>query len=126
MFGIIKETGVDDEGLKEFYAKYFSFPLYRDQSFAFYQALGLRKVSLGVLLNPLPLFTLACEAWQRIRSKDIGGNVGGGGEGLVQGGIIVFNAKAKPVFMYEELTGEELNCVDFCASLHLARKDTKK
>mmetsp|Transcript_15345 Transcript_15345/g.42493 ORF Transcript_15345/g.42493 Transcript_15345/m.42493 type:complete len:137 (-) Transcript_15345:352-762(-) len=122
MFGIIKETGVDDQGLAEFHSKYFTHPIFRDQSYAFYQALGDRKVSLSYLLNPAPLFTLACEAWQRVRSKEITGNVTRG-EGLVQGGIIIFDAKGKPVAMYEEQTGSDLPVADLISALEKTKND---
>lgn len=53
MFGLIKETGVDDEGLAEFNQKSFPFPLYRDADRAFYEALGNRKLSLP--WNPISM-----------------------------------------------------------------------
>ena len=58
IFGIIKETGIDDEGLVEYYYKYFTYPLYQDKLFAFYQALGNCKIGVGFLCHPICLLTL--------------------------------------------------------------------
>lgn len=122
MFGIVKETGVDDEGLLEFHDTYFTYPLYCDKSYAFYQALGDRKVSLSLLLNPISLVSMACSAYERITSKKISGNVGKG-EGLVQGGIIIFDAKGKPRFAYEEDTGHDLPVKDILAAVHAVQRE---
>ena len=120
IFGIIKETGVDDEGLVEYYSKYFTYPLYRDQSFAFYQALGDRKIGVGFLFNPMSLVSLACEAWQRVKSKKIEGNLRG--EGLVQGGILVFDTKGRPLAMHQEQTGQDLPVADLVRALQVVRR----
>ena len=40
----VKETGVDDVGLLEFYEKYFKFPLYKDDELQIYKAQGNRKI----------------------------------------------------------------------------------
>ena len=124
MFGIVKETGVDDEGLVEFHEKYYPFPLYCDKSYSFYQALGDRKVSIGILMNPVSLITMACGAYQRITTKGIGGNVGKG-EGLVQGGIIVFDTNGKPKYAYEEDTGHDLPVKDILAAISAVRRDSE-
>ena len=124
MFGIVKETGVDDGGLMEFHEKYFSYPLFCDKSYSFYQALGDRKVSAAIILNPISLITMACDAYMRITSKGIGGNVGKG-EGLVQGGIIIFDKKGKPRFAYEEDTGHDLPVKDILAAINAVRRDSE-
>lgn len=122
MFGIVKETGVDDEGLVDFYDTYFSYPLFCDKSYSFYQALGDRKVSVSILLNPVSLISMACSAYDRITSKKISGNVGKG-EGLVQGGIIIFDAKGKPRYAYEEDTGHDLPVKDILAAINAVRRE---
>ena len=126
IFGVVKETGVDDEGLAEFHQKYFgSYPLYRDQSYAFYQALGDRKVGLGVFLNPFSLFAIICDAFNRLTSKSITGNVTKG-EGIVQGGIIIFSKDGRPACMYEEETGNDLRVAEIAAALKAVRKQGLK
>lgn len=50
---IVKETGVDNEGLNEFATDYFPYPTYKDQALTFYNALGSGKISIG--FNPLAL-----------------------------------------------------------------------
>ena len=120
IFGIIKETGVDDEGLIEFSEKYFrDFPLYVDKSYAFYHALGDRKLGLSTLFNPLSIFGIICDTFQRIRNKSIDGNLKG--EGFVQGGIIIFGPDGKPVCMYQEQTGVDLQVTDLVVALDFVR-----
>ena len=120
VFGVVKETGIDDAGLAEFQERYFaSYPLYRDTTYAFYQALGDRRLGIGAVLNPMVLFGLLCDAVTQLRSKTIGGN--GKGEGVVQGGIIVFDRDGKPVCMYEEETGVTLRVAEIAAALEAIR-----
>lgn len=123
VIGIVKETGIDDEGLVDFHDKFFRFPLYRDQSFAFYHALGDRKVGLGVLFNPLSLIYALCDAYQRITSKNISGNMKG--EGLIQGGLIVFSSDGVAKLMYQEQTGLDLPVTDICGALEHIRSISK-
>jgi len=105
LFGVVKETGVDDEGLVEFYSKYYPFPLYLDKEKTFYTALGARKMSY------YSLFCLVLSSYslkKRFEIKEIDGNLKG--EGFLQGGLILFSAKDdyKPVYAYEEKTGDEI------------------
>jgi hypothetical protein len=120
IFGIVKETGVGDEGLVEFYEKYFRFPLYCDKTYAFYQALGDRKVGLKDIWNPFSIIGMLCDAFQRMRDKSIGGNLLG--EGIVQGGYIIFGRDGKARCMYQEHTGVDLPVADLVAALSVVRK----
>ena len=119
IFGVVKEVGVDDAGLVEFQKDYFSFPLYRDQSYAFYQALGNRK-AVGMFLNPFSIALMAWDALQRLMRKKIGGNLKG--EGLVQGGIIIFDRQGMPIAMYQEETGADLPVADLALALKQIRE----
>jgi len=105
IFGVVKETGVDDEGLFTFHNDFFDRDLYRDENQEFYQALGKRKLSL----NPFSIYKMY-KASKRLKEKKIEGNLTG--EGLVQGGVIIFGKDGKPKYCYEEKTGEELPVSD--------------
>lgn len=106
LFGVIKETAVDDAGLIEFYSKYYPFPLYLDKEKAFYSALGNRKLSIS--WNPLSWYGAISSVRKRHKQKNISGNLKG--EGLIQGGVILFSKKEgdKPVYTYQEKTGDEI------------------
>lgn len=106
LMGVVKETGVDDEGLAEFYADYFTHPLYRDDSNAMYDSLGGRRLKLTTY-NPLKWISFMRGMSKRHKEK---GNLEGNmkGEGIVQGGIVLFNAKGEPQFAYREETGDEI------------------
>jgi len=106
LFGVIKETAVDDAGLIEFYSQYYPFPLYLDKEKAFYEALGNRKMKLS--FNPFSLFSAISSMRKRHKAKNISGNMKG--EGLLQGGLILFSKKDgdKPVYAYQEKTGDEM------------------
>ena len=121
IFGIVKETDADPEGLYEFQSKYFNgYPIYCDKSYAFYDALGDRKVGLDFflnMLNPLSIFSAVCSTYQRITSKGIDGNVNKG-EGFVQGGLLFFNHRGQPMAAYEEETGEDLRLQDIISAIY--------
>jgi len=112
VFGITKEINVDDEGLHEFQSKFFPRDLYLDSSFSFYEALGDRKLSVPLrsLLNPFKAYRYIKDMNRRLTSKDIVGNFKG--EGLKQGGVIVFDKKGTVKYAYLEETGSELPVAD--------------
>lgn len=122
LFGLVKETGVDDKGLVDFQTKYFPHPLYRDEEKAFYDALGRRKVSISTW-NPLKMFRGMKKMNKRLKAKNLEGNMKG--EGLVQGGIIIFGKDGKAKYCYEEETGSEVPVNDILAAVY-AVKETKQ
>lgn len=115
MFGVVKEIGVDDEGLTEFYKNSFPFPLYKDDGLVFYNEFyGMRKLKLTTW-NPLRLYRGFKEMNARLKEKNLEGNLTG--EGLVQGGIVIFGKDGKAKYAYEEETGKEVPMDDIVAAL---------
>lgn len=123
IIGIVKETGVDDEGLVQFYNDYFKYPLYCDKAYSFYQALGDRKVGVQIAFNPLALVDLVCNAYSRLTSKGVEGNFVG--EGFTQGGVIFFDAAGKPKYAYEEQTGQDVPIGDIVTVVNAMRREAE-
>lgn len=125
LFGIVKETGVDDSGLAEFYSKYYPYDLYRDDDLIFYNNFfGQRKLGLSSLsLNPIKMYRGIRALSTRMKAKSIDGNLIG--EGLVKGGVILFDKKGKAKYAYQEETGTELP-VDDIGAAAIAIKEGKK
>lgn len=119
LFGLVKETGVDDEGLTEFYKDSFNFPLYKDQDLVFYnEFFGQRKLKLTTL-NPYRLYRAYKDTSTRLKEKQLEGNMVG--EGMVQGGIIIFGKDGKAKYAYEEETGSEVPMDDIVAALNAVK-----
>lgn len=120
--GIVKETGVDDEGLVEFSNHYFGkFPLFCDKSYAFYQALGDRKsVEFPSLWAVLKGFLFG-GTWQRIKSKGITWNTKG--EGVTKGGLVIFDNTGKPRYAYLEEMGHDLPVEAIIFALEALRRE---
>ena len=120
-FGVVKETGVDNEGLAEFSNMYYGkYPLYCDKSYSMYQALGDRKAL--ELPSLWTLLTSFLDAWRRISSKGIQWN--GKGEGIVKGGLIIFDAKGNPKYAYKEEMGVDLPVQDIVKALEAVRRES--
>lgn len=119
MFGVIKETAVDDEGLLEF-STFFAETLYRDDDLVFYKALGGRKLSImgllwGVIWNRKE--TKAMSA--RLEAKELEGNMKG--EGLKQGGFVIFDKEGDPKYSYLEETGKDIVVADLVSAVRAVR-----
>lgn len=124
LFGVVKEVGVDDLGLQDFYNDYFKYPLYKDGSLSFYTALGSRKLGLSTW-NPIKIFKIfrgMRAVGKRLAEKNISGNYKG--EGLVQGGVIIFDATGKARFAYREETGSEIPIEDIIAVVKELRAES--
>lgn len=114
----MKETGVDDEGLADFYSNYFPHQLYCDKDMSFYDALGGRKMGISTW-NPISWISSMRKMGKRFKEKGIGGNMKG--EGLVQGGVVIFGKDGNPKYAYEEETGKELPVDDIIAAVNAVR-----
>lgn len=123
LFGVVKETGVDDEGLRVFHKDHFPYPLYRDENLDFYRAFGDGKItdhmSLWSLLNPYRIYKGMKGMGKRMKSKNLTGNYVG--EGLKTGGIIVFGSDGEPKYAYAEITGSALEVDDLVAAIQDVR-----
>lgn len=117
LFAVVKETGVDDEGLASFQHSAFPYSIYRDDSHALYKALGNRKIGLFSLVRLLANFSLM----KRLKEKEIDGNTKG--EGFKKGGLIVFGKDGEPRAMLKEETGQDLPVVDIVSTLNALRNE---
>ena len=117
----MKETGVDDEGLVDF-TSHFNFPLYRDQSLAFYKVFfSGRKLRLSSW-NPIRLYKGYKKMTARVEEKNMKGNLKG--EGILQGGVIIFGKDGKAKFAYVEKTGKDLPVDDILAAIKAVEGET--
>ena len=69
LVSIVKETGVDNEGLNEFATDYFPHPTYKDQALTFYNALGSGKISIG--FNPLAIIKMIKDSMAKIKELGV-------------------------------------------------------
>lgn len=122
-WGVVKETGVDDEGLSKFYNEYFTFPLFKDEGLVLYNDFfGKRKIGLTTY-NPFKLYRGYKEMTKRLNGKGLDGNMTG--EGMIQGGLIIFDKGGTARYAYEESIGDELVIDDIVAALEDIAKDDK-
>jgi hypothetical protein len=123
LFGVVKETGVDDAGLHEFQSKFYPKPLYRDINRATYDNFfGGRKLvtvrsTLSALFHPIRTYRGFREVSRRLKDGGENGDLEGNliGEGLLLGGVILFGNDGKPKYAYREETGMELPVDDIAA-----------
>eukprot|EP00978_Attheya_sp_CCMP212_P025245 scaffold80865_cov55-Attheya_sp.AAC.8 len=121
LFGVVKETGVDDEGLVDFNTKYFKRTLYLDTDLVFYNALGGRKLSVPSW-NPLKFISTIKAIGTRAKEKGISQNLKG--EGIVQGGVIIFGKDGAPKYVYEEDTWNEMPVDDIIAAVNAVKAES--
>ena len=113
VFAVVKEVEAEDEvpaekmlGVDEFEKQYFCGPLFHDPERIFWTALGNKPIfglgTLGqMLLNPLKARREMKEMGERMKAKQVEGNMVG--DGLAKGGILVIspNDEVRHVF-YED------------------------
>ena len=116
LIGIIKEVAplknvaTDKElGVEDFQENYFlNFPVYIDSEKTFYKALGNKSLLSQKLStwNPFQLYSDFKSLGNRLKAKNINGNLVG--EGLIKGGIIVVSKNKGVVASFPEETGSLL------------------
>jgi AhpC/TSA antioxidant enzyme len=124
LWGTVKEVHVDDEGLLEFQREYFTFPLYQDVEQTLYNvALGRRTILSLSTWNPWRLYRGFADLRQRLASKpQLTGNLKG--EGLIQGGFLLFDAQGQLRYALLEEIGNPLNLDDIRAAMDTIMNDT--
>lgn len=121
LFGTVKETGVDDEGLSDFYTDAFTAPLYQDEGLVFYNDFyGAAKLKLNTW-NPFKLYKAYKEMTARLEKKGLEGNLVG--EGLILGGIVVFDKDGRPRYAYREETGKDIPVDDLLAAVNAVKAE---
>jgi len=118
LFGIVKETGVDDEGLFDFNKKYFKFPLFKDPDQNFYALVGNRKMGARALFG---LIWNGKSVGKRWKEKGIESNLKG--EGLKQGGVVIFGKDGKQKYIYQEVTGTDIPVNDILAAVNAVKEE---
>lgn len=88
----------------------------------FYEALGSRKLSVSTW-NPWKIFKGIRKIYKRLGKKNISGNLKG--EGLIQGGIVVFD-KFTARYAYREETGVEVPVDDIIAVVRHIRAEANQ
>jgi len=121
LFGVVKEIGVDDQGLTEFYKDHFAYPLFKDDGLVLYnEFFGKRKIKLTTY-NPIKLYGGYKDMSSRLKEKKLEGNMKG--EGMVQGGLIIFDKAGKARYAYDEDIGNELKMDDIVAALKAVQSE---
>jgi len=112
--GIVKETGVDDAALLEFYEDYFRFPLYKDDKWKIYHAMGGRRICRWTMFRHHECLI------QRVRAKGIN-LCPSKGDFRTYGGVMVFDRHGELRYTHYEKFGEEFDMDAIRAAIHEAR-----
>ncbi|KAG7372053.1 AhpC/TSA antioxidant enzyme [Nitzschia inconspicua] len=114
-WAVVKEIDVDNDGLTALYQNYFRFPFFLDRKMKLYKAMGKN------VINRFKFFYNIRKngARKRIADKGIEGTFIGKGEGLILGGVLIFDAKGDICYAYQEKSGaEELPIEEFRCALN--------
>lgn len=114
---IIKEAGDDNANVLEFYENYFNYPLYKDDKWHVYKAMGGRTLTMDTLKAGVQKYM------PRYKSKGIPMRFDGG-DRFMMGGILIFDRKGNLCFSYNEVYGEELDIEVIEQAIAEVRADT--
>lgn len=113
--GAIKETGVDNAALLDFYDTYFHFPIYKDAKWDIYHAMGGRKISTWKVL------TNTSKLLKRWKQKNIV-NIPFGGDIWTQGGVLIFDKQGELRYCFYENFGDEYDMDELRNAIQEARR----
>jgi hypothetical protein len=114
LVGAIKETGVNDPALLEFYNEYFKFPIYKDEKWNVYTAMGGRKISIRT-------FLANGNRMRKLFNKNQIKNAAFGGDAWTQGGVLIFDKEGDLRYCHYENYGEDFNLEELRAAVKAAR-----
>ncbi|CAB9518323.1 expressed unknown protein [Seminavis robusta] len=98
----VKETGTDDQGLLEFYKEYFhSYPIYQDEKWQLYKAMGGRKLGILTILKAMLGARKRLKAQNIVSSKQNHKT-----DGWMAGGVLIFDKKGQLIYVLEEQAGK--------------------
>jgi len=117
----VKETGVDDKGLKEFATEYFPHPIYKDEALTFYKALGSGKMSIGY--NPFAMIKWIRNSMKMVKILDVKSQTMKG-EGFLQGGWILSNRSGIPQAAFQENAKQRVQIDAILKEVQLMRSNT--
>jgi hypothetical protein len=115
LVGAIKETGVDNAALFDFYETYFRFPIYKDSKWDIYHAMGGRKISIWKML------TMNSTLFKRWKQKNIV-NIPFGGDIWTQGGVLIFDKHGELRYCCYENFGDEYDMDELRNAIQEARR----
>jgi hypothetical protein len=121
LLATVKETGVDDQGLLDFYEHYFhSYPIYKDEKWMLYKAMGGKK--LGIL----SVLKAALGSRKRLQEKNIKGSAQNyKNEGWMSGGVLVFDRRGQLSHVLEEQVGKPFDMEELKRAIQEARNANK-
>ena len=102
LVGILKDAGDDNVNILELSQNYFKYPLFMDEKWHVYKAMGGRTLTMETLKAGVQKYM------PRYKRKGIEMRLDGG-DRFMMGGVLLFDRKGDLCFSYEEAYGEELD-----------------
>lgn len=102
LVGILKEAGEENANILEFYENYFNYPLYKDEKWHIYKAMGGRTLTMETLKAGVQKYM------PRYKRKGIPMRFEGG-DRFMMGGVLIFDRRGNLRYSYEEAYGQELD-----------------
>jgi len=118
LLATVKETGVDDKGLLDFYRDYFnSYPIYKDEKWQLYKAMGGKTIGYYKLLKA------ALSSRGRLKTKKIRSSKDNGKSNVAWmcGGVLVFDRAGELVYVMGEKIGDEFEMEQLELAIQEAR-----
>jgi len=116
LVGIVKDRSADNQDLLEFYDNHFRYPIYQDERWNIFHAMGNRKISL------LQLLTGYVKSRRRHNQASIETKLPRDADGWTKGGVLIFDKHVNLRYAYDEEYGEELDIAAIRKAIRAASK----